>query len=167
LTGGPSVSTIGSVDMLQWEETAAENCCGCCCCRWSASSLTCFLKNLWPQRRRMRAYLEGVWRGRHQAGEEVGLMQVEGNPGAGRRQIPGGDAQGVGVPGQPGGTELDNRGRSLPGTLPTAPASAAAAPLSAGPSSAPAAPAAGKSGRHKTGRRRAAEQLRAGSPSLP
>ena len=51
---------------------------------------------------RRRAYLEGVWRGRHQAGEEVGLMQVEGNPGAGRRQIPGGDAQGAGVPGQPG-----------------------------------------------------------------
>ena len=29
-------------------------------------------------------------------------MQVEGNPGAGRRQIPGGDAQGAGDPGQPG-----------------------------------------------------------------
>ena len=67
----------------------------------------------------------------------------------------------------PEGTELDSRDRSLLGTLPTAPASAAAAPPSADPSSAPAAPAAGKSGRHKMGRKRAAEQLHAGSPSLP
>ena len=50
---------------------------------------------------RRRAYLEGAWRGRHQAEEEAGLMQVEGNPGAGRRQILDGGAQGAADPGQP------------------------------------------------------------------
>ena len=28
-----------------------ENFLGCCCWRWRARSLTCFLRNLWPQRR--------------------------------------------------------------------------------------------------------------------
>ena len=51
---------------------------------------------------RRRAYLEGGWRGRHQAGGEGGQMQVEENRGGERRQILGGDAQGGGDPGQPG-----------------------------------------------------------------
>ena len=51
---------------------------------------------------RRRAYLEGVWRERHQEREEADLMQVEGSPRAGRRQIRGGGALGAGDPGQPG-----------------------------------------------------------------
>ena len=51
---------------------------------------------------RRHAYLEGGWRGRHQAGGEGGLMQVVGIPGGGRRQILGGGEQGGGDPDQPG-----------------------------------------------------------------
>ena len=51
---------------------------------------------------RRRAYLEGEWRGRHQAVGEGGQMQVEENRGGERRQILDDDGQGDGDPGQPG-----------------------------------------------------------------